>query len=626
MNLNRKALSGTALGVLAVLFVAVMLLVNVAFRGARVDLTHNHLYTLSDGTKNILKSIDEPINLYLFFSDKATQDLPQLRTYFTRVREMLEEMASRSGGKLRLEVIDPLPFSEDEDRAASFGLQSVPVSAAGDKVFFGLAGTNSTNGQAAIPFLQPDKETFLEYDVAKLIHELETPKKPVVGLLSSLPLAAGFDPATRQMREPWAIDQQWTQLFEMRSLDAATLKAIDKDIDELVVVQPKNLSDDAQYAIDQFVLRGGHLLVFVDPDAEMDQPGADPNNPMAAMMADKSSDLPKLFKAWGIEYDPHQVVLDRARALPISIGEGMAPVRHAAILGLTGADLNQDDVVTAKLDSINVSSAGFIELAKDAKDVKLTPLIQTTSDSMAVPGERLRMLGDPSTLLQGYKPAGTPFVIAARLTGKFHSAFPERNDAGALKESKDANGQIVLVADTDLLSDRLWVQIRPFFGQKIMNAFANNGDFAVNALDNLAGSSDLISIRGRATSQRPFTTVDAIKRIAEGRFRDKEQELQQELSDTERKLTELQSAKSKDQAQILSPEQKAELDNFLKRKLEIRKELRQVRRQLDAEIESLGTRLKVINIVLMPLLVTIAALAFAWWRIQRRRRAQGAHA
>jgi ABC-type uncharacterized transport system involved in gliding motility auxiliary subunit len=591
-----------------------------------VDLTHNHLYTLSDGTKNILKSIDEPINLYLFFSDKATQDLPQLRTYFTRVREMLEEMASRWGGKLRLEVIDPLPFSEDEDRAASFGLQSVPVSAAGDKVFFGLAGTNSTNGQAAIPFLQPDKETFLEYDVAKLIHELETPKKPVVGLISSLPLAAGFDPATRQMREPWAIDQQWTQLFEMRSLDVATLKAIDKDIDELVVVQPKNLSDDAQYAIDQFVLRGGHLLVFVDPDAEMDQSGADPNNPMAAMMADKSSDLPKLFKAWGIEYDSHQVVLDRARALPISIGEGMAPVRHAAILGLTGADLNQDDVVTTKLDSINVSSSGFIELAKDAKDVKLTPLIQTTSDAMAVPGDRLRMLGDPSTLLQGYKPAGTPFVIAARLTGKFHSAFPERNDAGALKESKDANGQIVLVADTDLLSDRLWVQIRPFFGQKIMNAFANNGDFAVNALDNLAGSSDLISIRGRATSQRPFTTVDAIKRIAEGRFRDKEQELQQELSDTERKLTELQSAKSKDQAQILSPEQKAELDNFLKRKLEIRKELRQVRRQLDAEIESLGTRLKVINIVLMPLLVTIAALAFAWWRIQRRRRAQGAHA
>jgi ABC-type uncharacterized transport system involved in gliding motility auxiliary subunit len=626
MTINRKALSGTALLVLAVLFVAVMLLVNVMFRGARADLTQSHLYTLSDGTKNILKSIDEPINLYLFYSDKGTQDLPQLRTYFTRVREMLAEMASRSGGKLKLEVIDPLPFSEDEDRATSLGLQSVPVSAAGDKVFFGLAGTNSTNGQAAIPFLQPDKEAFLEYDVAKLIHELQTPKKPVVGLISGLPIAADFDPATRQMREGWAVYQQWSQLFDMRKLDPATLKSIDKDIDVLVVVQPKQFTDDVQYAIDQFVLRGGHLLAFVDPVAELDNAGADPNNPMAAMMADKSSDLPRLFKAWGVEYDPRKVVLDRARALPISTGEGQAPVRHPAALGLTKADLNRDDVVTANLDTINVWSAGSFDLSKDAKDEKLTPLIQTSSDAASVSSDRLRMLQDPSTLLAGYKAAGAPFVIAARLTGKFRTAFPERKDAGALSESKDGNGQIVLVADTDLLSDRLWVQIRPFLGQNIMNAFASNGDFAVNSLDNMGGSSDLISIRGRATSQRPFTTVDAIKRNADERFRAKEQELQQELSDTERKLTELQSAKAKDQAQILSPEQKSELDNFLKRKLEIRKELRQVRRQLDAEIETLGTKLKLINIVLIPLLVTLAALAFAGWRNQRRRAAQGGHA
>lgn len=622
MALNRKTLSGTALIVLGVLLVAVLLLVNVLFRGARVDLTQNHLYTLSDGTKNILGSIDEPINLYLFYSDKGTQNLPQLRAYATRVREMLQEMSARAGGKIKLEVIDPLPFSEDEDRATSFGLQSVPVSAAGDKVFLGLAGTNSTNGQASIPFLQPDKEAFLEYDVAKLVHELETPKKPVVGLLSSLPIAAGFDPQTRQMRQPWAVDQQWTQLFEMRPVDAANLKEIDKDISVLVVVHPKQLSDDAQYAIDQFVLRGGHLLAFVDPSAELDDSGADPNNPMAAMMADKSSDLPKLFKAWGIEYDPKKVALDRARALPISVAEGQAPVRHPGILGLTDSDLNRDEVVTANLDTINVSSAGFFELAKDAKDTKLVPLIQTTSDAMSVPSDRLRMLADPSSLMTGYKAAGTPFVIAARLTGKFKTAFPEREGA---KEAKE-EGQIVLVADTDLLSDRLWVRITPFFGQQIMNAFANNGDFAVNALDTLAGSSDLISIRGRATSQRPFATVDALKRNADERFRAKEQELQKELTDTERKLTELQSAKSKDQAQILSPEQKAELDNFLKRKLEIRKELRQVRRQLDAEIETLGTRLKIVNIVLIPLLLTLAALAFAWWRAQRRRQAQGARA
>jgi ABC-type uncharacterized transport system involved in gliding motility auxiliary subunit len=622
MSFNRKALSGTALVVLAVLFVAVMLLVNVIFRGARIDLTQSHLYTLSDGTKKIINSIDEPINLYLYFSDKGTQDLPQLRTYYTRVREMLEEMASRSGGKIKLELIDPLPFSEDEDRAASLGLQSVPVGAAGEKIFFGLAGTNSTNGQAVIQFFQPDKESFLEYDVAKLIHELSLAKKPVIGLLSGLPLAATFDPQTRQMREGWAIDQQWSQLFDMKPLTAANLKSIDKDMSVLVVVHPKQLPDDAQYAIDQFVLRGGHLLVFVDPMAELDDSGADPSNPMAAMMADKSSDLPKLFKAWGIEYDPKKVVLDRQRALPISMGEGQAPVRHPAILGFTAEDLNRDEVTTANLESINVSTAGYFELSKDVKDEKLTPLIQTTGDATTVPSERLRMLQDPNALYSDYKAGGEHLIVAARLSGKFKTAFPERTDADSLKESKD-EGQIILVADTDILSDRMWVQIRPFFGQKLMNAFANNGDFAVNSLDNMAGSSDLISIRGRATSQRPFTTVEALKRSADERFRAKEEELQKELTDTERKLTELQSAKTADQAQILSPEQKSELDNFLKRKVEIRKELRQVRRQLDAEIEALGTKLKLVNIVLMPLLVTFAALAFAWWRNQRRRAAQG---
>jgi ABC-type uncharacterized transport system involved in gliding motility auxiliary subunit len=622
MTLNRKALSGTALVVLAVLFVAVMLLVNVAFRGARADLTQNHLYTLSDGTKKIVGSLDEPITLYLYFSDKGTQDLPQLRTYYTRVREMLEEIASRSGGKIKLELIDPLPFSEDEDRAASLGLQAVPVGSSGEKVFFGLAGTNSTKGQSTIPFFNPDKESFLEYDVAKLVNELRVAQKPAIGLITSLPIAPGFDPETRQMREAWAIYQQWSQLFEIKPIAADKLTAIDKDINVLVVVHPKQLSDDAQYAIDQFVLRGGHLLVFVDPEAELDTTGTDPQNPMAAMMADRSSDLPKLFKAWGIEYDPKKVVLDRQRALPISMGEGQAPVRHPAILGFTTEDFNKDDVTTANLETINVSSAGYFELSKDVKDEKLTPLIQTTGDATATSSDKLKFLQDPSTLYTDYKAGGEHLIVAARLSGKFKTAFPERSGEGALKESKD-EGQIILVGDTDILSDRLWVQIRPFFGQKVMNAFANNGDFAVNSLDNMAGSGDLISIRGRATSQRPFTTVEALKRSADERFRASEEKLQKQLQDTERKLTELQSAKSQDQAQILSPEQKTELDSFLKSKVEIRKQLRDVRRQLDADIESLGTKLKLVNIVLMPLLVTFAALAFAWWRSQRRRAAMG---
>jgi ABC-type uncharacterized transport system involved in gliding motility auxiliary subunit len=304
------------------------------------------------------------------------------------------------------------------------------------------------------------------------------------------------------------------------------------------------------------------------------------------------------------------------------MGEGQAPVRHPAILGFTAEDLNKDDVTTANLETINVSSAGYFELSKDVKDEKLTPLIQTTGDATTTSSDKLKFLQDPSTLYTDYKPGGEHLIVAARLSGKFKTAFPEKSGEGVLKESKD-EGQIILVADTDILTDRLWVQIRPFFGQKIMNAFANNGDFAVNSLDNMAGSGDLISIRGRATSQRPFTTVDALKRSADERFRASEEKLQKQLQDTERKLTELQSAKSQDQAQILSPEQKTELESFLKSKVEIRKQLRDVRRQLDADIEALGTKLKLVNIVLMPLLVTLAALAFAWWRVQRRRAATG---
>lgn len=638
MNTQRKTLSGASLAVLAVLFVAAMLVINPLLRGARADLTGNKLYTLSDGTRNILGSIEEPINLYLFFSDKASADIPQLRTYYQRVREMLEEMAARSDGKLQLEVIDPLPFSEEEDRASAFGLQAVPVDAAGNQIYFGLAGTNATDGEEVIPFLQPDKEALLEYDVAKLIHALSDPEKPVIGLLSGIDIGMGFDPQTQQMRQGWAIDMQWRQLFDVRPVDPASLDKVDEDIDVLVLVQPKRLSEDAQYAIDQFVLRGGRLLAFVDPSAETDRPPVDPNNPQAAQMAmyaDKSSDLPLLFKGWGVRYDPGKVVLDRGRAQMIGMMPGAPPVRHPAVLGLTREDVAEDDVITANLDTINVFSAGSLALAgKDgaaegegdgaapsgAGGLVLTPLLQTSDEATLVDSERLRMLFDPRELYSDYPEQGRRYVIAARLSGKFRTAFPDRAEAGHLSES-EGEGQVVLVADTDLLSDMTWVQVQNFFGQRMLSPFAGNGDFAVNAVDNLGGSSDLISVRGRAVSQRPFTKVEELRRQADESFRNKEKELQEELSDTERKLTELQSAKgSRESAMLLSDEQKAEIDQFIERKLEIRKELRQVRRQLDAEIEALGARLKFVNIALVPLLITVGALAFAW---RRRRRREG---
>lgn len=620
MTLNRKTLSGSALALLAVLFVAVVLLNNLLFRGIRLDLTENRLYTLSDGTDNILNKLDEPVRLTLYFSDKATSDssradVRSLRIYSDRIRELLEEMAARAKGRLLLEVIDPLPYSEAEDRAAAAGIQGIPLGPAGEKIFLGLVGTNATDGQAVIPFFDPGKESLLEYDVAKLIHDLATAKKPAVGLLSGLPMASGFDPATRQMREPWAVYQELSQLFDVRTLDGGSLKSIDPDITEVVLVHPKQLSADAQYAIDQFVLRGGHLLVFVDPHAELDQAGAEMGNPQAAMFADKSSNLPELFKAWGVEYAPDKVVLDRVHALQVGSSPGGPPVRHPAILGFGREDLPREDVITANLEAINMASVGSFKLAKDSR-ATLTALIQSSTQAMVVPNERVKFLPDPASLFQGYAPGGERLTIAGRIEGKFNTAFPDRKGEGHLAESRE-NGQILLVADTDILTDRLWVRVQNFFGQTMMNAFANNGDLFINAVDLLSGSSDLISIRGRATSQRPFTTVEALKRAADDRFRIKEQELQQELTETERKLNELQSGKSQDQAQVLSAEQKSELEKFLNRKLEIRKELREVRRQLDADIEALGSWLKFLNIGLVPILLTLGALGYVGWKSRR---------
>lgn len=618
-SLNRRTLTGGSLVLLGVLLVAVLTIGNVVLRGARIDLTGNHLYTLSEGTKNILADIDEPINLYFFYSDRATQDIPLLRNYSLRVRELLEEMAAKSGGKLRLNVIDPLPFSEDEDRASGFGLQALPVGKGGDSVFFGLAGTNSTDGQSVIPFFQPDKEVFLEYDIAKLVHSLVVGKKPAVGVISGLNVAPGFDPATRQMREGWAFYQELGDLFDLRQLNPAATTKIDDEIGTLLLIHPKGFSDELNYAIDQFVMRGGRLVVFVDPYAERDDSGNDPENPQAAMFAKRDSDLPGLFEAWGIDYDPGKVVLDAANALPVQTQPNAPPTRHLAILGLGKDSLSQDEIPTAQLESINFSTAGQFKLAEGSA-LKLIPFVQSSGDAMLYEAEQLKFMPDPEQLYERFAPTKEHYVVAGRLEGMLKTAFPDRKDEGHLAETK-APANIVLVADTDVLSDRLWVQVQNFFGQKLMNAFANNGDLIINIVDNIAGSADLIGIRGRATSARPFTTVEAIKRQADQRFRQKEQELQQELADAEQKLNELQQGKSAESATILTPEQQAELERFREDKLRIRKELRQVRRQLDADIESLGGKLKLINIGLVPVLLTIAALGLLWWRRRERAKA-----
>ena len=311
-----------SLGLLALIFITALIASNTLLRGLRIDLTENNLYTISPGTRDLLESINEPINIYFFFSDEETADIPFLRGYATRVRETLEEFARVAGDQLVVNVIDPAPFSEDEDRASQFGLQAISLGSLGQSVYFGIAGTNSVGDEDTIGFLQPEKETFLEYDLAKLIYNLSNPNKTVVGLLSGVSMNAGFNPQTQQMTDPWVITSQARQVFDIREL-TPDLTEIADDIGVLWVVHPQALGQAALYAIDQFILGGGRALIFVDPFAEIDMSSSDP----ATMAAGSSSSLGPLFSAWGIEYETENVVADDRYAL--SVGEGRPAVRYA---------------------------------------------------------------------------------------------------------------------------------------------------------------------------------------------------------------------------------------------------------------------------------------------------------
>jgi ABC-type uncharacterized transport system involved in gliding motility auxiliary subunit len=629
VNGNRWQRWGLGVGglvLLAVLFLGVVMLSNIGLRGLRADLTQNKLFTLSSGTQQVLKDLKEPVNLYFYFSrDVAAKQSPLIQPYAARVREFLEELSARAGGKLRLQVIDPQPFSDDEDRAAEFGLQALPAGNGGETLYFGLAGTNSTDGRSAIPSFTPDREEFLEYDVAKLIQDLGNPKKPVIGLLSSIGVQGQFNPQTAQMSESWPIYSQLQQLFTIRTL-TSDLDHIDKDVDVLMLIHPKQLPPKTLYAIDQFVMRGGRMLLFVDPDAGADLSGTDPRNPLAAATANHSSDLQPLLSTWGVDYDPTKVIGDLGRGLEVRAGVAQGPVRHIGILGLRHDDMDPKDVVTSSLESVNLATVGSLAQRAGAKTT-FEPLLMSSANAEPMPAQRFNALVDPATLRDGFKATGVRYVIAARITGPVDSSYPngppgdQKPAAGPpvahlAKSTTPAN--IVVVADTDLLMDYLWVQQREIFGQRVAQAFANNGDLIANILDNLSGSSALISIRGRASFSRPFERIDALKRKADDRLRAKALELQSQLQQTERKLTDLQSKRNDQSSLMLSPEQEAELKSFTAEKSRVRKELRETERGLDVDINRLGTRLKIINIGIAPLLVAIAGVIILSTRRRRR--------
>ena len=597
MRLHWRGRLWLLLPILAAAYVLLVLGASRWFGGERIDLTRDHLYTLSPGTRNIIANLKQPIDLTLYFSDRASHALPQLRAYHQHVLHMLEQVVRRSHGRVHLTRIDPLPYSEDEDRATAAGLTSVRGEGTGESIFFGLAGRNAGDGRtAAIPFFLPAKEPFLEYDVARLLHDLSITHEPRIAIYSGLPIWGGTD-GEGNASPPWTAVQQVQQLFDVQRLDTSSLATLTPDdAAVLVLIQPIGLTHADVRAIDRYVHSGGRLLAFVDPDSEVG--------------GNEASDLRALFQVWGVAFDPTRVLLDRSRALSVQSPLTGATVRDPSVLGWTGGELNRRDPVTQALSVIDVASSGYFGLLPGA-GVRLDPLIQSTTEAMVVPAQRVRDASDPASLYKDYAPDGEHYAIAVRIEGTLPEAFPGDGPANASARKPE----VILVGDTDLLSDRLWVLASSTEGQALMSPFASNGDFFVNAIDDLAGPSNLIAIRGRAVNERRFTRVDMLRRQADEKFKAKQIELQAELEDTEKRLAALKQGA---QGSSRTAAQKAAVAQFTQRKLEIRSELRAVQRSLDADIEQLSMQLKFIDILLMPILVVLVGLLYGLWRMRRR--------
>lgn len=620
------------------LFLAVNILASETMTAWRLDLTANRLFTLSKGTRNILKGLDEPIALRLFYSAKLFEGIPSLQSHGARVRDLLDEYVAEAGGKLTLTVIDPEPFSEAEDEAVANGVNQLPISGSGDRGYLGLVGTSSADERAAIPFLSPEKEQSLEYEVTKLVYNLAHPKKRVIGLITTLPVMG--DPmrmAGGGRGGPSALATMLRESFEIREL-GTEVGAIDKDIDTLVVIHPKALTEGTRYAIDQFVLKGGKAMVFVDPYAEEDRSTPDEQNPAALPKLD--SDLPDLFERWGLKLVKDKVAADIEAAIRVTYSGPSGPrqIEYLPWLRLREANLNRGDFVTNELGQLNLGTAGALEPVKDAK-TEFTPLVSTGKKAMLMDRDAVMFSRDPAALMQGFKPGDQSLVLAARVSGVVKTAFPQgrpkktegkkaEGDASDPAPSADAVDKdfiaeskgpvnVIVVGDTDLLADRFWVQMQDFLGLNVPSAIADNANFVINALDNLGGNDDLISLRSRGEYARPFTKVAAIQRDAELRLRDRERGLQGKLKDTEKKIQDLQRKKGEGSTLLLSPEQKSEIESFRGEQLKTRKELRAVQHDLRRNIERLGDWLKFINIALIPILIGLGAALAGVWRARR---------
>ena len=603
----------------AVLVLIILVVVNILFARTtlRWDATEDNLYSLSQGTRTILSELDQDVVVKVFYSKHVVNVPSNIKTFAQRVIDFLSEYEHYSKGRLSVEEYDPQPDSEEEDWAIKYGMKGINMPT-GETVYLGLVAL-AADQEAAIPFIDPTQEMRLEYDLTRIIAQVQTVDRMKIAVYSGLPVFGrpnmGMGMAGPQAgQEPWFFIQELKKNYDLIQVQPDA-DSIDPAAKLLVLFHPKNMSDTLSFAVDQYILGGGNAIVFADPLSLMDDPRMGPGGSIPE----------KLFKAWGISMKKGKAVADFTYATRLRNRDNQVET-NPMWLSAKASAFNADNIVTADLESVLMPVAGAIETLPDASTT-IEPLIQTSPNNEMVDAFSHNL--DVSALRRDFKPSGTVRNLAVRITGPLKTAFPDgKPDAGAsddqaetdIQEAKEplteGNGKsvIIVVADSDMLYDGYYLSQQNFLGFTISNIFNDNLNFLLNTSEMLTGNPALISIRSRGTFERPFTRVQELERKAQDRWLDQEQALVRKVEETNEKLRTLEQQKDASQRAILSEAQEKEIARFQEEKLKINKELKIVRRNLRADIERLGATVKFINIFLLPLLIGIGGIIFAFTR------------
>ncbi len=590
----------------------------------RVDLTGEKLYTLSKGSKAVLGKLENDVTLKFYFSSSSTEMPMQLKTYAQQVQNLLKEYERAGNGHLALEAYDPKPDSDAEEWAQRYGVEPQNVNPFGQPVYFGLVAVCGDREETLARF-SPRTESTLEYDVTRLVTRVAWPERPVIGLMTSLPGVLGQQPnpmmmQRRQQPQGWASFMELKKDYDVREIET-TAESIDADVKALVVLHAKDLSEKTLFAIDQFVLRGGRLIACVDPCSIMDMISAQQQqqNPMMQQMGgqDAPSTLGKLFDAWGVTFDTSKMVADMGSATKLNAGNGRAE-ENPAFLSLNAKNVDKKDLLVSSLTQVMFPFAGSFTFAK--KDgLTFEPLIvSSTGDACLVDRSSARFgLG---AMRKDLKPDGVQRTLAARLSGTFKTAFPKGPDFvegstnAVPKVTAEGKGSVVLFGDSDFLADDFCVQVMNTIFGPIAQPVNDNLVLFSNVIEQYAGREELIGVRSRGPSNRPFAKVDALEAKAMAKWQAKQEAFEKELQETQQRLMALQKQKSGNERLILSKEQQEQIAKLRKSQADTRKQLKNVRKELTGDIDRLGLTLKVLNICLVPVLVILFGLLRGWLR------------